>query len=93
MTNKRAPTNIFSQENMTNKLANIKKYGAAWRRVDTKKMVMTVLHQEFQHTSGEACVIKHLCPWGMREFMSKLLKDDRCKNKNVLPNKVKDVLP
>ena len=92
-TKRRASTNGFSRANMADMLASIKRYSAEWRRVDMKKMVMTVLHQTFLHTSGASSVIQHICPWGMRAVISQLLTHDWCLMKNVIPTQVKDDHP
>lgn len=75
---KRALVNGFDRETMPKKLASLNKYGATWRKVGSETVVMTVLHQIFTHTSGEETVIKHLCPWGMREIVGKFLSEKRC---------------
>ena len=75
---------------MVETIAKLEKRSAFWRLIDYKTMVMTYIHQTFQHTSGAETTIKHLCPWGMRETLSKLLKEPRCLTQNVLPVEVKN---
>ena len=41
---------------------------------------MTVLIQKWAHTpSGKTAEMKQVCPWGMREHISKLLSEEKCK--------------
>ena len=45
-----------------------------------KKLVMAVLIQKWTHTpSGKTAEMKQICPWGMREHISKLLSEEKCK--------------
>ena len=90
---KRNSVNGYDRESMSKKLQNLRRYGADWRKVGSETVVMTVLRQCFSHTSGVETIIKHLCPWGMREVMTKFLTEKRCLNKNVLPLAVKEDHP
>ena len=91
--NKRAETHGFSRENMPDRLAHIQKHSASWRKVDSRKVVMTTLHQIWTHTSGVSTTVYHICPWGMKDIMTRLLGHKRCLNKNVIPKQVKDDHP
>lgn len=92
-TKKRASCFGFSRENMVESLAKIEKRGIVWRKTQSKTLVMTVLMQKFSHTSGAETIIKHLCPWGMKEVMTSLFTEPRCLNKQALPNKLKEEHP
>ena len=78
---------------MAEKLGLLNRHSAHWRKIDSKQIVMTVLHQCFTHSSGEETIIKHICPWGMRDTMAKLFTDSKCLNKNILPAVVKEEHP
>ena len=92
-TNKRNPYDGFDKTSMPNRISLNNRYSASWRRVEQRKLVATTIHQTFTHISGKHCTLEHLCPWGMREYMTKLLLHDKCKNLNVLPMKLKEEFP
>ena len=84
-TNKRNPTDGFSSDTMSDRLDKIKKYSADWRRVEQRRVVMTNLVQTFRHIRSDSeCNVYHICPWGMREYMTSQLSHDRCKQWSVL---------
>ena len=93
-TNKRAETDGFSRANMAERISRFEgKYCVQWRKVDTWRVVMTTLLQKFQHTSGVETIIRHICPWGMKDLMTRLLSHRRCLNRSVLPKYVCDDHP
>ena len=81
-TNKRAPTNGFDSTTIDDRLKNFSRFKTEgdWRHVERKKLVMTVLIQKWTHTPiGKTAEMKQICPWGMREHISKLLSEEKCK--------------
>ena len=93
-TNKRNPTDGFSSDTMSDRLDKIKKYSADWRRVEQRRVVMTNLVQTFRHIRSDSeCNVYHICPWGMREYMTSQLSHDRCKQWSVLPAQLKQDFP
>ena len=93
-TNKRNPTDGFCKDTMEERVKLIQKYNSSWRRLEQRKVVVTTLNQTFLHTpTGQEVMISHVCPWGMREYLSALLSHDKCKNWNVLPQQVKQHMP
>ena len=93
-TNKRAETDGFSRANMAERISRFEgKYCAQWRKVDTQRVVMTTLLQKFQYTSGVETIISHICLWGMKDLVTRLLSHRRCLNRSVLPKYVCDDHP
>ena len=82
----------FLQKTMDTRLSNINKYWATWRKVEQRTVVMTGLTQSWTHTSGEM-EVKHICPWGMQDLMSKFYSRKICKNLPAVPNQVKIAFP
>ena len=81
-TNKRSPTNGFDRQTMEDRIKNFKRYKPEgdWRRIDSKLISMTVLYQKWTHkASQKTAEVKHICPWGMRDYVTKLLLDDKNK--------------
>ena len=58
--------------------------------MDKKTIVATTLLQSWKHVSGKTVTMKHFCPWGMKEFQSRLLLANKCKNKQCLPYQLKE---
>ena len=90
---KRADTDGFSHGNMVERLASIKQYSADWRCIDKRCVVMTTLLQKFQHSSGSETVVQHICPWGMKDVITRLLGHPRCLSPNVLPKQLRNDHP
>lgn len=81
-TNKRAPTNGFDRTTIEERLKNFNRYKPEgnWRDVEKKTIVMTVLIQTWEHKkTGKTADVKQICPWGMRDRISKLLSEEKCK--------------
>ena len=55
------------------------------------KIVMCTLVQKWVY-GGKEVETCQLCPFGMKEFASKLMSQVKCKNFNVLPVPVKEML-
>ena len=93
-TNKRRSYDGYSKQNIDEQVQLINRYQPAgkWRRVElrTPKIVMTTLLQKWQLEDEEIAVVKHLCPWGVKDTYSKLLSDDKCKEKGFQPKVVQD---
>ena len=51
--------------------------------------VMTYLLQNWNYSGERRGTIKRICPWGMKDTMTSLLSDKKCKNKSVLPSIIK----
>ena len=92
-TNKRNVTDGFSPETIEARLKNMRKYGASWRKIEQRKVVMTVISQTWTHTSGVTESVRHICPWGMRETVSKFYLRKVCKNFKSVPTKIKESFP
>ena len=92
-TNKCRNTSGYSTEHIEKEVALMKRYPLAgdWRRIDkaSNKVEMTYLLQNFGERLG---AVKHICPWGMKDTMTSLLSDRKCKNKSVLPSMIKDLI-
>ena len=93
-TNKRRSYDGYSKQNIDEQVQLINRYQPAgkWRRVElrTPKIVMTTLLQKWQWEDEEIAVVKHLCPWGVKDTYSKLLSDDKCKEKGFQPKVIQD---
>ena len=65
-----------------------------WRRKDkaSNKVVMTYLLQNWDYSGERLGTVKHICPWGMKDTMTSLLSDKKCKNKPVLPSIIKNLV-
>ena len=90
---KRADTDGFSRGNMVERLASIKRYSADWRRVNKRHVVITTLLQKFQHSSGSETVVQHICPWGMKNVITRLLGQPHYFNPDVLPKQLRNDHP
>ena len=81
-TNKRAPTNGFDSTTIDDRLKNFSRFETErdWRHAERKKLVMTVLIQKWTHIPrGKTAEMRQICQWGMREHISKLLSEEKCK--------------
>ena len=90
---RRAKTNGFCKETIEKRLTAFKKYSGkiplrSWRKFS---IVMTTIEQYWKY-NDLAIIISHFCPFGMKDFYSRMLSADKCKNFNVLPIQVKDDL-
>ena len=91
--NKRNPTDGFSVQTMDERIKKMKKYGEEWRKLIQRKVVMTTVTQTWTRTSGVSETVKHICPWGIRETISKLYHLKVCKNFQSIPSKIKTTFP
>ena len=99
-TNKRRSYDGYSRENLEEQVNLILRHQpkGKWRRVEKRltKVVMTTLLQKWEWNSGEdgggveIAVVKHLCPWGVKDTYSKLLSADKCKERGFQPKVVQD---
>ena len=64
-----------------------------WHWIDkaSNKVAMTYLLQNWDYSGEILGNVKHICPWGMKDTMTFLLSDKKCKNKPVLPYIIKDL--
>jgi len=92
-TNKRALTNGFCAETIEGRLDNYKKYASnnPWRRWEKVSVVMVTLAQQW-HYQGKLIEIFHRCPFGKKNAGSTLLSRAKCKNFQLLPKDVKEML-
>ena len=51
---------------------------------------MTTLLQKWEFEGTEIAVIKHLCPWGVKDTYSRMLQLDKCKEKGFQPKIIQD---
>lgn len=64
-----------------------------WRKINQTKIRYTYINQKWTYDNKTSMTIKHICPFGMVKFVSKLLTEERNRNKfNVLPVSVRDEL-
>ena len=95
-TNKCHKTSGYSTEHIEKEVALMKRYPLAgdWRRIDkaSNKVEMTYLLQNWDYFGERLGAVKHICPWGMKDTMTSLLSDRKCKNKSVLPSMIKDLI-
>ena len=92
-TNKRGTTSGYCQENIGNKIALMKRYhpGGDWRRIDktSNKIVMSYLLQTWNYSGEELGTVKHLYPWEMKDTITSMSSDKKCKNKLALKSRIK----
>ena len=57
--------------------------GGDWRRIGktSNKIVMSYLLQTWNYFGEELRTVKHLCPWEMKDIITSMLSDKKCKNK------------
>ena len=54
---------------------------------------MTTLLQKFQYSSGSETVALLICPWVMKDVITRLLRHSRCLNPNILPMQLRNDYP
>ena len=62
-----------------------------WRKVEQIKVKYTYIVQSWSHLDKHLDR-KHVCPYGMKDFVKKLLQQDRSTNKKAIPIDVKEAL-
>ena len=86
--NKLHKTSGYCQETREKKTALMKHYSPAgdWRQIHktSNKIVMTYLLQTWNYSDEELGTVEHLCPWGIKDTITSMLSDKKCKNKPVL---------
>ena len=68
-----------------------KRMKSDWRKTEKVDLVMTNLKQEWRYegaVEGPFIVIQ-VCPFGMKEHMTKKLANPKCRIENVVPSRVK----
>ena len=95
-TNKCCKTSGYFMENIEKKVALMKRYPPAgdWCQIDkaSKKVAMTYLLQNWDYSGERLGTVYYICPWGMKDTMTSLLSDKKCKNKPPLPSIIKDLI-
>ena len=72
------------------RIANWNKYppSGRWRKIEQVKLKYTYIVQTWYHLDKEY-QRKHICPYGMKTFVTKLLQSKRVTNKRSIPLDVK----
>ena len=64
-----------------------------WRKINQRKIRYTYIKQKWTYDNKASMTIKHICPYGMVKFVTKLMTEERNRNQfHVLPNAVREEL-
>ena len=83
----------FDQSTIGDRLKKFDKYepDGKWQRHREYEVVMTIITQKWPYVpTGMSLIVKHICPWGMKEHQGRSLISPKVKRWEVIPSERKN---